>query len=59
MYPIRDPRSVCVKTLVGFPFRFPKFVAEDAEESIVTAAEKDVAISGFEASVRYDRCCRR
>lgn len=53
-YSVSNTDAIGVETLVGLPFGFAEFVAEDAVESVVTAAEEDVAVLSLEAAVRYN-----
>lgn len=39
------------------PFRPAKAIAKDAEQAIVSASEKDVAVEGLERPIRYNRSC--
>lgn len=42
---------------VRLPFGLAQLVAEDAEETVVSTADEDVAVGGLEALVRDDGSC--
>lgn len=54
-----DAQGVCDEAWVSFPFRLAEFVAEDAVELVVAAANGDVGVFCFVRAVWYYSCWYR
>lgn len=54
LYAVFDSGTVLDKAVVRFPLGMSESVTENAEKSIVTAAEENVTVEGLVASIRDD-----
>jgi hypothetical protein len=54
---VGDTRGVDGEFGGGLPFWFAEAVGEDAEESVVAAAEEDVSVFSLIGTVGYDGSC--
>jgi hypothetical protein len=55
---VLDSVAICPEALVRLPFGMSQSVTEDTEKSIVTAAEKNIAIKSLVTSIGDNRCCK-
>lgn len=55
-----DAQCVSDEALVCLPFRFAQFIAQDAVQAVVAAADGDVGVAGFVRAVGDYGCyCAR